>query len=535
MSFSRLGVQLSVPGVIIFFLCFVAVAGGIRIAVRAVLTGGHPSQRKPVMIYGAGEAGRQLLESMNGRSKYKVVGFIDDDYSGARGRVSGVSVMPLERASRAIRRLGIVTIFLAIPSATRKRRLEIIKRLEPLNVRVRTVPDLNKILSGDAQVSQVRAFGPEDLLGRDPVEPNPVLMAKIIRDSVLMVTGAGGSIGSQVCLEILKFRPKRIIIVDTSEFSLYRIREMLVRHMNSQNCEIIASLANVQDQQTMQRIMEQNKVQSVFHCAAYKHVPLVEENIQEGISNNAFGTLCLTRAALAAKVKTVVLVSTDKAVDPSSIMGASKRLSELICIWMAQAKSDTNFSVVRFGNVIGSSGSVTPLFRGQIETGGPVTVTHPQTTRYFMTSTEAAQLVLQAGAIARGGDLFVLDMGEPVSILGLARRMVRLSGLRPFVQGSEATESGDVEIVFSGLRPGEKLHETLFYSEGSVPTEHPRILRETPKQYNPTVLKDLIEDLERACRSFDKDMLLCVIDHEYVGYRREVATTISLPAQGDGI
>lgn len=432
-----------------------------------------------VLIYGAGETGRQLLAALDRGRDYRVLGFIDDSQTLQGNRIDGRVVYNPASLTKIIPRLEATDIWLAMPSIGRQRRNEILNELGRHNVHVRTVPTLGDLLSGRVRTTDVRELDIEDLLGRDPVAPNPELMDRHILGKTVMVTGAGGSIGSELCRQIVACKPSRMLLVEQSEFALYNIHAEL-QSFEQQGISIIPLLGSVRDQATIDRFMSAWNPQTVYHAAAYKHVPLVEHNIAQGLLNNIWGTLTCAQSAARFGVQNFVLISTDKAVRPTNVMGASKRVAEMILQALAEAGGYTGnmhstcFSMVRFGNVLGSSGSVVPLFRSQIKEGGPITLTHQDITRYFMTIPEAAQLVIQAAAMSKGGDVFVLDMGQPVRIYDLARRMVELSGFT--VQDSN-NPRGDIEIQVTGLRPGEKLYEELLIGDNPEVTSHPRIMK----------------------------------------------------------
>ncbi|EER59394.1 polysaccharide biosynthesis protein CapD [Acidovorax delafieldii 2AN] len=445
-----------------------------------------------LLIYGAGSAGAQTAAGLAGAHLYQLQGFIDDDTAKTGRSINGTRVYSAQDLPKLVDHLAITDVLLALPSATRQRRRQIIESLRDLPVRIRTLPGLTDLASGRVTVADFQELDIEDLLGRDPVAASPELIRQNLKGKVILVTGAGGSIGSELCRQIVRESPARLLLVDHSEYALYAIHQELqaLRDQGTHTCDLIPLLASVADPRRIAEICRANRPTSIYHAAAYKHVPMVEANAGEGVLNNVFGTLNMVRMALEYGATHFVLISTDKAVRPTNVMGASKRVAELILQAIAasrqppfakQAKTidgnwrcPTCFSMVRFGNVLGSSGSVIPLFRRQIAAGGPVTVTHPQVTRYFMTISEAAQLVLQAGAMAEGGDLFLLDMGEPIRIVDLARRMVALSGL---TVRDEQHPGGDIAIEFTGLRPGEKLYEELLIGDHPLPTAHPRILR----------------------------------------------------------
>ncbi|HEY6132054.1 MAG TPA: nucleoside-diphosphate sugar epimerase/dehydratase, partial [Halioglobus sp.] len=412
--FARAEVPRSTP--FIYWVFLLVGIGGTRLAVRAYYQAKLRAQSENVIIYGAGQSGRQLLHALHHGEQYHPVVFVDDDRYLQRSVINGLPVARPEEIEQLIVQHNITQVLLAIPSASPERRKEIINSLVGLPVYVRTVPTINELLAGEASVNQIRDIDLDDLLGREPVPPHPELIESCITDKVVMVTGAGGSIGAELCRQIIRSGPQELILLDNSEYALYSIERELREAMANLHLEVelVALLGSVQDQNRLESISRTFEVSTVYHAAAYKHVPLVEYNIAEGVANNVFGTWYAATAARKAGVETFVLVSTDKAVRPTNIMGASKRLAEMILQGLSQQESSTRFCMVRFGNVLGSSGSVVPLFRQQIKGGGPVTVTHPDVSRYFMSIPEAAQLVLQAGAMATGGDVFVLDMGEPI-------------------------------------------------------------------------------------------------------------------------
>ncbi|MDB5796436.1 MAG: capD [Paucimonas sp.] len=437
-----------------------------------------------VLIYGAGSAGRELAAAMANSHEMQAVGFLDDDNRLHGNVLSGLPIYSPADLTGVVESLNVNHVLLAMPSASRKRRNEILNAMLDAKVSVRTLPGLMDLAQGRVSTTDLRELDIEDLLGRDPVPPNHILLGKNIRDKVVLVTGAGGSIGSELCRQIVSQAPNTLLLVEQSEFALYELHQELLAKLCTPPLtavKLVPLLASVQDQERMREVMSTWSPHTVYHAAAYKHVPLVEHNPAEGIKNNVLGTLRTARAAIDAGAQDFVLVSTDKAVRPTNIMGASKRLAEMVlqalaadCAASGAGKGVTRLSMVRFGNVLGSSGSVVPKFRQQIKDGGPITLTHPDITRYFMTIPEAAQLVIQAGAMARGGEVFVLDMGEPVRIIDLARRMIELSGLA--VQDEENPD-GDIGISITGLRPGEKLYEELLIGESPQRTPNPRIMR----------------------------------------------------------
>ena len=430
---------------------------------------------KRVAIYGAGEAGIQVASSLRKSKEYDPICFFDDDPELRKQIILDLPVYHGGTIQKILDKKNAELIILAMPSVARSRRNEILKQLQNLNVKVQTIPGLIDIVSGRSKISELKEIDPLDLLGRDPIDADESLLTQNVKDKSVLVTGAGGSIGSELCRQINEIGAKRLVLYEMTELSLYKIYTELKD--TDHGVEIIPVLGNVQDRRHIQQVIEDNNIETLYHAAAYKHVPLVEFNLLEGIKNNVFGTLNTARAAVEAGAETFVLISTDKAVRPSNVMGATKRVAEKIIQSLSRLEQKrTKFCFVRFGNVLDSSGSVIPLFRSQIERGGPVTVTDPEITRYFMSIPEAVRLVLQAGALAEDGDALVLDMGEPVKIIDLAKQMIKLSGLEPKTSDNQ---SGDIDIQITGLRPGEKLHEELFVNgDNCLPTAHQKILRE---------------------------------------------------------
>ncbi|MEB0013785.1 nucleoside-diphosphate sugar epimerase/dehydratase [Glaciimonas sp. Gout2] len=467
-----------------------------------------------VAIYGAGQAGSQLAIALRTGNEYLPVAFVDDNKELHNATIAGIRVFSAGELRDLIVRYDIKEVLVAIPSQTKAQQKRILDHLEPLKVKIKVAPPIKSLINGELRVQDIREIEIEDLLGRDQVDPDPDLISACIVNKSVMVTGAGGSIGSELCRQIIRQRPSHLILLEMSEFGLYSIEQELVELKQNLGIELelLPFLGSVLDAQKCERIMRTFSVETVYHAAAYKHVPLVEHNPIEGIRNNVFGTLSLAKAAMAAGVKSFVLISTDKAVRPTNVMGSTKRFAELIlqAFSRLQAKSPsrTRFCMVRFGNVLGSSGSVVPLFRKQIIAGGPITLTHPEIMRYFMTTPEAAQLVLQAGAMGEGGDVFVLDMGDPVKIVDLAKRMVHLSGLEVL---SDSTPDGTIEINHVGLRPGEKLYEELLIGENVEGTEHPLIMRAQELEIPWVVLQDLLAKLDIACDQFNYEEVRTIL------------------------
>jgi FlaA1/EpsC-like NDP-sugar epimerase len=501
-------------------LVFLFLVGGSRAFARFWLADLRRSRHKldgRLLIYGAGTAGVQTASALRLSQQYALLGFVDDDASKVGRSVNGVPVFAPADIPLVIARQGVTDILLALPSVTRDRRNAILQSLRPLPVHIRTLPSLSDLASGRVTVQDFRELDVEDLLGRDPVAPNTDLLTRDLTGQVVLVTGAGGSIGGELTRQILLQRPRQLLLLDHNEFGLYSIHQELqgVCTAKGLTVELVPLLGSVANPERLAAICGRYQPNTVYHAAAYKHVPMVEGNPGEGILNNVFGTLHMAQAALAHGVSRFVLVSTDKAVRPTNVMGASKRMAELVLQALALQDGKTCFSMVRFGNVLGSSGSVVPLFRRQLASGGPLTVTHAEVTRYFMTIPEAAQLVLQAGAMAVGGDVFVLDMGEPVKIMDLARRMVQLSGLRV---RDAAHPDGDIDITITGLRPGEKLYEELLIGDNPEPTAHPRIMKAHEDCLAWQQLLPQLDILRRAAEQGDVTAVKAVLQHCVQGY-----------------
>ncbi|MCQ6470861.1 polysaccharide biosynthesis protein [Vibrio parahaemolyticus] len=477
--------------------------GGPRVIVRSLIAQSYSTQSKEVLIYGAGSGGRQLAMALRSSGDYRVRAFIDGDSTLCNTMILGLPVIAIEDAMPIINKYDVSQVLLAVPSAKRSRRKVILDELAKLPVEVLTVPDMTDIVSGKAKIDELK-----DVAIGDPVAPQQVLLEANIKDKVVMVTGAGGSIGSELCRQIVEQSPKSIILFELSEFGLYQIDRELnqLKLEKGLTCDIIPLLGSVQRQHRLETTMSSFKVQTVYHAAAYKHVPLVEFNVIEGVRNNIYGTYYTACAAIKAGVESFVLISTDKAVRPTNVMGTTKRMAELGLQALADQENakpnGTRFCMVRFGNVLGSSGSVIPVFKKQIASGGPVTVTHPEITRFFMTIPEAAQLVIQAGAMGKGGDVFVLDMGESVKITDLACNLIQLSGLEV---KSDANPHGDIEIQFSGLRPGEKLYEELLIGDNVKQTAHERIMTAHEVHLPLKEYELLLNDLDFACHSMDHE------------------------------
>lgn len=462
-------------------------------------------QRDKVLIYGAGSSGMALLEALQDSPRYQVAAFVDDDPRLTGGHILNKKVHSATEIENLVNTLEVAQVFLAMPSVSRQRRREIINNLTNLSVKIKELPSLQDIAEGRVTVSTMRRVDILDVLDRQTVEPDQTLLAKNIKDKNVLVTGAGGSIGSELCRQIIKNKPKCLVLYELSEYALYAIHQDLLiwqsKYLQHSQTKVIALLGNVNNQQKLNKVFKSYAVNTVYHAAAYKHVPIVEYNPFEGAINNAKGTYHCVKAAIESHVDTFVLISTDKAVRPTNIMGASKRLAELVCQGFSNQNPHTKISMVRFGNVLGSSGSVVPLFTKQIAQGGPITVTHPEVTRYFMTIPEAANLVIQAGAMAKGGEVFVLDMGKPVKIVDLARRMIHLSG---YEVKDNVNPNGEIEIIFNGLRPGEKLYEELIIGDDNIePTQHSLIMQAREHSFELSDIENTFAQLEDRAQKND--------------------------------
>ena len=473
------------------------------------------NDRKPTIIYGAGSAGAQIVESLRKNHEYAPIAFIDDEKSKQGTFINFTRVHPFSDLKDIIKKRKVKAILLAIPSLSEQRKRDLLKKLSKYPVEVKLLPSLSEIVSGRVSIENIRHVQVEDILGRTTVKPKTSLLKKNITGKNVLVTGAGGSIGSELCRQILKLKPNKIILFEHSEFNLYAIDYELTS-LGEKDCKIIPVLADVKSINKVENAIKENKIDTIYHTAAYKHVPMVEKNTVEGVFNNVMGTYNVAVCARDNNVENMVLISTDKAVRPTNVMGASKRFSELVLQALNSEGSNTCFSMVRFGNVLDSAGSVVPLFRRQIKEGGPVTVTHSKVTRYFMSIPEAVQLVLQAGAMAKGGDVFVLDMGEPVRILDLAHRMINLSGLSPIT--SENPE-GDIKIKFTGLREGEKLYEELLIGKDVVQSKHPQIMQANEDFLSWQKVSSLIEDIKTNHEKLDDDSMRKVLIENVEGYK----------------
>lgn len=515
-ALGRGGMPLAAVG--IYWALALVYVGGSRVLARSLMNS-HPTGANRVVIYGAGSAGAQAAAALRLGGRFDPVAFVDDDASLQGSLVAGVEVSSPFELDRLIKANSVKTLLLALPSQSHRRRKAILDGLESLVVRVMTIPDLADLMSGRASIEDVRDVDPTDLLGRDPVPPDERLIDACIRGKSVMVTGAGGSIGSELCRQIARRGPSRLVLFEMSEIALYRIESELLAEMTREGLEfeLNALLGNAHHKYRIREIMQAFGVQTVYHAAAYKHVPIVEKNLVEGVHNNVLSTWYAAEAARETGVETFVLISTDKAVNPTNVMGATKRLAEIVIQALQQETTQTRYCMVRFGNVLGSSGSVVPLFKEQIRAGGPVTVTHPDVRRYFMTVSEAAQLVLQASSMGKGGDVFVLDMGKPVKIDELARRMIALIGL---TVRDDANPDGDIEIRYSGLRPAEKLYEELLIGENVSGTGHPMIMRAIEHSLPWPEVKELLSELTIALNRFDCEGVLKSLERGVGEYKK---------------
>ncbi|PID45477.1 MAG: polysaccharide biosynthesis protein [Proteobacteria bacterium] len=503
---------------IIYWGTALLLVGGSRHFVRRLYHHANNNNRRTnVAIYGAGHSGAELAQALISSSKYRPVLFVDDDLALQKSFIHGLKIHSPSELSDLIERYQLKQLLLAMPSVELRQRREVLHRLEHLPIHVRTIPAMADLVAGSS-VEEIQEIEIDDLLGRTPVAPDSTLISKCITDKSVMVTGAGGSIGSELCRQIVRQAPKKLILFEVSEFSLYQIERELIELCRHESCfvEIIPVLGSVQHQVRVSETIKQYTVQTLYHAAAYKHVPLVEQNPVEGLQNNALGTYRTAYAAYKSKVEYFVLISTDKAVRPTNVMGASKRMAELSLQALAQLEGDTVFTMVRFGNVLGSSGSVVPLFRQQIKAGGPITITHPDIIRYFMTIPEAAQLVIQAGAMAKGGEVFLLDMGKPVKIVDLAKRMIRLSGLK---ERNDQYPEGDIALEYTGLRPGEKLYEELLIDGDASSTLHPRIFHAHEEKVSWDEYQEILDNLTTACNRRDVEYIYGMLRTYVSGFK----------------
>ncbi|MEZ9503056.1 polysaccharide biosynthesis protein [Vibrio sp. 10N.286.51.B11] len=496
--------------------------GGPRIMIRSVYDQMIKRKKPNVFIYGAGATGRELAYALIHGDEYNPVILLDDDPSKRGNILFGLKVHHPSEFEHLQSLYQPVKLLLAINNINKGKRLRLVEKLSDWPIAIQSVPSVEDIAAGKATATEIKDLDVADLLGRAPITPDSELLAKNIHNKSVMVTGAGGSIGSELCRQILAQQPKTLVLFELNEYNLYKIEQELLstkKNLKSQT-QIIAALGSVQRQNRLEKLINTYEIETLYHAAAYKHVPLVEDNVVEGIRNNVFGTLSCAQAAIECGVKNFTLISTDKAVRPTNVMGASKRMAELVLQALADKGTDTVFTMVRFGNVLGSSGSVVPLFKKQIKAGGPVTVTHPDIIRYFMLIPEAAQLVIQAGAMGNNGQVFVLDMGEPVKILDLAKRMVHLMGMKESLNSS--SDEGDVEIKFTGLRPGEKLYEELLIGDNVEGTSHQKIMTAMESKLSWPEMQILLNELDECCHDFNVECIKRILINAPTGY---VSTT----------
>ena len=491
----------SVP--IVFLVLASLQIAGARTLVSLVSKKRWFDEREGVVIYGASSAGRQLVHALSQGRKYQPLAFIDEKKRYVDRRVLGLKIYSHKKIDQLIKKYGQFKVLIAIPQVDPIRLKQIVAHIEPYALELLIVPDMSDIVSGKRSIDELREVSVDELLGRKPVKPIAELLSANISDKVVLVSGAGGSIGKELCRQIVINKPQKLILLDVSEAQLYEIHQELGEILNeaANPLSIEPLIGNVQNGMLMNHILRKYGVQTIYHAAAYKHVPMVENNVIAGVTNNVFGTHEIAQAAINSKVETFVLISTDKAVRPTNVMGATKRLAELVLQGLAKQEHSTRFVMVRFGNVLGSSGSVVPLFKKQIKRGGPITITHPDIIRYFMTIPEAAQLVIQAGAMGTGGDVFVLDMGNPVKIIDLAYKMTHLMGL---TIKDETNITGDIAINFSGLRPGEKLFEELLIDDNAKKTQHQRILTANERSLHYNDVAEILAQLKAAMRNEDE-------------------------------
>lgn len=523
LALSSFFLQSFVPRSVPFIYAGLAIIslGGPRVMIRTFYYHYYKRQKPNVFIYGAGSTGRDLLYALTQGDEYHPVVVLDDDESKAGQIICGIRVHHSSEFEKLRPLYQPVKLLLAINNINKGQRQRLLEKLSHWPIEVQSVPSVEDIAAGRAVPSEVRDLDVADLLGRIPVAPDEDLLSRNTRGKAVMVTGGGGSIGSELCRQILLQQPKLLVVFELNEYNLYAIDQELqnIKQRLKLGTILIAALGSVQNQRRIENMLNQYHIETVYHAAAYKHVPLVENNVVAGITNNVFGTLACAQAAIQAGVRNFTLISTDKAVRPTNVMGASKRMAELVLQALADQQTTTLFTMVRFGNVLGSSGSVVPLFKKQIRKGGPVTVTHPEIIRYFMLIPEAAQLVIQASAMAKNGQVFVLDMGEPVKILDLARRMIHLSGMKEFLEGSG--EEGDIMIKFNGLRPGEKLYEELLIGDNVEGTTHPKIMTATENKLSWTEMENVLNRLRKACDGDDVSQVKQILLVTPTGYAPE--------------
>ncbi|XDZ65411.1 polysaccharide biosynthesis protein [Alphaproteobacteria bacterium LSUCC0684] len=491
-------------------LLFIGI-NGIRFVIRSVYRLTNGRYQKHIAIYGAGAASAQIIHSLKSDPNYMVRMVIDDSKNLQGERMFGHTVMSFSEASSKFDKFGISTVLLAIPSASFSDRKKIISRLSEYSLDVKTIPGLSGLINGSVTINEFKDIEIEDLLEREMVKPDPNLLSKNITGKTVLVTGAGGSIGSELCRQILKLEPDHLLLLDISEFAIYNIFSELESLALDLRVKLSIHIGSVSDRSYVSSVLDEHNIETIYHAAAYKHVPLMEQNLIQAIKNNSLGTLVIAEEALRTKVSNFTLISTDKAVNPTNVMGASKRLAERICQSMNGKQTKTQFSIVRFGNVLGSSGSVVTVFKKQIAAGGPITLTHPDITRYFMTIGEAVQLVIQAGSMSIGGEVFILDMGRPIKIMDLAFKMVNLSGLTAYFENNEKGENGDIAIRVTGLRPGEKMYEELSYGDNLTRTFHPRVMTVQEAPIALDQLRGLLAEIEQLVEANDTILLTKIL------------------------
>ena len=511
-------VNITINIIFIFSLLLFCLQLGARVGLRQIYINNIKTNKKSVAIYGAGKAGLQILNSISKGSDYLPKMFIDDNKNLIGRRIANLNIYSMAQAEKLFIKYNIDVLLIAIPSLPHNIRKNILTQLQKYPMQIKAMPSLRDLVEGPVKINDLKAISIKDLLGRNIIEPNLELMSKNIKNKVVLITGAGGSIGSELSRQVIKCMPKKLLLLDISEAALFLIQSEIDALIKShgKKFEVIPILCSVQNSPQILKILKKLKVQTIFHAAAYKHVPLVENNIVEAIRNNVIGTKSLGEMAVKSKVENFILISSDKAVRPTNFMGSTKRMSELICQDLA-LKKITNFSMVRFGNVLGSSGSVIPIFQEQINKGGPITVTHKDITRFFMTIPEAAQLVLQASSMSTGNDIFILDMGSPVKIIDLAYKMIHLQGLKPYLETPDRRIEGDIAISITNLRPGEKLYEELLLGEDAIKTLHPKIFKEVLSGIETIELNKLYNSLLEACDLGNIEDIKTIFFHSKIG------------------
>ena len=515
---------------LVYFYLVISMLIAFRFAAREALNFNINTSKENVVIYGAGKVGQQILNAYRFSEKYEPIAIIDNDPSLAQKIVSGLPVYKVEDIFDLKNKYDNFFVVFSEPQNAKSNSFSTYQTFSSLDIEVKVIPQIHGDTDRPVLIEKVRNVRMEDLLGRNQREPDQLLIKKLIKNKVVMVTGAGGSIGSELCNEIIKSAPCQLILYENSEHNLYRIHSKIIDFMESfaGAIDIVPILGDILDPIKLEKTVNKYKVETIYHAAAYKHVPMIEENIISGVQNNIFGTANLVRACLESSVQNLILISTDKAVRPTSIMGATKRVSELIIQSANLGDSKTIFSAVRFGNVLGSSGSVIPRFKEQIQAGGPVTVTHPEVTRFFMTIKEAAQLVIQAGAMSKGGEIYLLDMGSSVKILDLAKTMIKLAGHSFYMSSQDKTSDDSIEIAFTGLRPGEKLYEELLVDPSSLISEHASIFLENKFAIDPRLLRKYLTKIDKACSELNEEKVISILEEMPIEYSRETDLDASL-------